>query len=222
VEGRFANRHPGRRNRDAQSQRKPVSNAIEGLEHINDCGIYHWASSIEAKLCAGTEVTIVGSGNSAGQAIVFLSSSAHRVHVLIRGDDLHKSMSSYLVERVTSLPNAVLHTMTTAASVEGSEVGLAKVVCQTAAGQKILELRHLFLFTGANPKTGWLGTCRVEVDEKGLVKTAVDGRIRAAPTFCSTVRFSSAKRVAAPVGDGAAAVGEIHSFLTARGVAPKH
>lgn len=164
---------------------------------------------------------------------MFLSSSARRVHVLIRGDDLHKSMSSYLVERVTSLPNVVLHTMTTAASVEGSEVGLAKVVCQTAAGQKILELRHLFLFTGANPNTGWRGTCRVEVDEKGLVKTAVDGRIRAAaPSALQTsvpgvfaigdVRFSSAKRVAAPVGDGAAAVKEIHSFLTARGVAPKH
>jgi thioredoxin reductase (NADPH) len=202
--------------------------AIAGLDRINGCGVYYWASSIEAKLCAGDEVALVGGGNSAGQAIVFLSSYASRVHVLIRGNDLHKSMSSYLVERVTSLSNVEVHTMTTVASVEGNEDGLARIVCQTASGRKTLELRHLFLFAGADPNTGWLSTCRVEVDEKGFVKTRMDASVHAdgPPSTLQTrvpgvfaigdVRSSSAKRVAAAVGDGAAVVAEIHSYLAIR------
>ena len=204
--------------------RKP---AIEGLDEVAGRGVYYWASSIEGRLCRGAEVVLVGGGNSAGQAAVFLSTHASRVHILIRGDSLESSMSRYLIDRIASLGNVVLHTRTVVASVRSDEWGLEAVTCSTPEGELVFDTRHLFLFTGANPNTQWLRDCSVEIDDRGFVKTGLAAGVRA-DTACfalqtnvpgvfaiGDVRNASAKRVAAAVGDGAAVVAEIHQFLSA-------
>ncbi|OUL91181.1 NAD(P)/FAD-dependent oxidoreductase, partial [Paraburkholderia hospita] len=163
----------------------------------------------------------------AGQAAVFLSTHASRVHILIRGDGLESSMSRYLIDRIASLGNVVLHTRTVVASVRSDERGLKAVTCSTPEGELAFDTRHLFLFTGANPNTQWLRDCSVEIDDRGFVKTGLAAGVRA-DTACfalqtnvpgvfaiGDVRNASAKRVAAAVGDGAAVVAEIHQFLSA-------
>jgi thioredoxin reductase (NADPH) len=201
---------------------------IERLAEVNGHGVYFWASSIEAELCQDEAIAVVGGGNSAGQAIVFLSSYARRVDVLVRGTSLENSMSRYLVDRIASLPNVILHTNTTVRSLATDEVGLAKVRCDTPSGEIDIETRHLFLFTGADPNTKWLEGCSVEVDDKGFVKTGAEtssddhGHCAALETSVpgvfaiGDVRCGSAKRVASAVGDGAAVVAEIHAFLRNR------
>ncbi len=201
--------------------------AIEGLDDVAGRGVYYWASSVEGRLCRGAEVVLVGGGNSAGQAAVYLASQASRVHMLIRGDSLEKSMSRYLIDRIASLGNVTLHTQTVIASVRSDQWGLEAVNCNTPEGERVFDTRHLFLFTGADPNTRWLRDCSVEIDERGFVKTGLAAGVRA-DTACfalqtnvpgvfaiGDVRNASAKRVAAAVGDGAAVVAEIHQFLSA-------
>ncbi|MEM5344201.1 FAD-dependent oxidoreductase [Paraburkholderia azotifigens] len=201
--------------------------AIEGLDDVAGRGVYYWASSVEGRLCRGAEVVLVGGGNSAGQAAVYLASQASRVHMLIRGDSLEKSMSRYLIDRIASLGNVTLHTQTVIASVRSDQWGLEAVNCNTPEGERVFDTRHLFLFTGADPNTQWLRDCSVGIDERGFVKTGLAAGVRA-DTACfalqtnvpgvfaiGDVRNASAKRVAAAVGDGAAVVAEIHQFLSA-------
>ncbi len=202
--------------------------AIKGLEKFEGRGTYYWASPVEAKLCKGTEVALVGGGNSAGQAVVYLASHAAHVHLLVRGDGLAASMSKYLVDRISALPNVTLHTRTQIESLDGDGRTLSSLQCKTPDGPITLDVRHLFLFTGAEPNTAWLTGCNVSTDGKGFVLTgpAANGcRGEGAPTLETSVpgvfaigdvRSASTKRVAAAVGEGAAVVSQIHDLLSTR------
>lgn len=205
--------------------RKP---AIVGLEKFEGHGTYYWASPVEARLCKGAEVALVGGGNSAGQAIVYLASHASHVHVLIRAQGLEASMSRYLIDRIAALRNVTLHRRTAIESMEGEGGALSTLNCTTPEGPLTLHVRHLFLFTGANPNTSWLQGCSVDTDQGGFVLTgnAVAGSTIYITTTLETsvpgvfaigdVRSASTKRVAAAVGEGAAVVSQIHGVLAAR------
>jgi thioredoxin reductase (NADPH) len=202
--------------------RKP---ALPDLGRYEGRGVYYWASPVEASLCRGQEVMLVGGGNSAGQAAVFLSAHAKAVHLVVRRGGLEDTMSSYLIERIAATPNIVLHTRLELAALEGDDGGLSKVRCRGIGdGREIeCETRHLFLFVGADPNSDWLHECQVALDDKGFVLTGIDaGRDhhqRALETSVDGVfavgdlRSGSTKRVAAAAGEGAAVVAEIHGYL---------
>jgi thioredoxin reductase (NADPH) len=171
---------------------------------------------------------IVGGGNSAGQGVVFLASHASHVHLLIRARDLNASMSRYLINRISRLPNVTLHTETQVTSLCGDDAGLTKVDCKTASGSVSFAVKHLFLFTGAVPNTEWLRGCNVITDEKGFVLTGAIAHQRlddpnqtletSVPGVFAIgdVRSGSTKRVAAGVGEGAAVVSQIHGVMRER------
>jgi thioredoxin reductase (NADPH) len=198
---------------------------IANLATFEGAGISYWASPIEAKLCEGEEIALVGGGNSAGQAVVFLANRVKQLHLIVRGSGLEASMSRYLVERIAALRNVTLHTGTEIVSLEGDrETGLSGAIFRrraTGAAHRC-SCRHLFLFIGADPNTGWLQGC-VELDEKGFVLTGKDaaGGPTTLPLETSRprvfavgdVRGGSTKRVAAAVGEGAAVVAQIHASL---------
>lgn len=198
---------------------------IAGLNFVSTRGVYYWASAIEGRLCQGEDVVLVGGGNSAGQAIVFLANFAKQVHVIVRKDSLRHGMSRYLVDRVTVLPNVMLHIETEVDTACTDEVGLSGVWLQSQDARVFVETRHLFLFIGAVPNTQWLRGCGVEVDDRGFITTGqpetVDASLRSLELETSVpgifaigdVRSASTKRVAAAVGEGAAVVAEIHSLL---------
>ena len=206
--------------------------SLANLTQFEGKGVYYWASPLEAKLCASEEVILVGGGNSAGQAAVFLSGFASRVHMLIRKDSLASTMSSYLIERIEATPNIVLHTHSEIVALEGGgEEGLRQVRVRDNRSEveTDYDVRRLFLFIGADPNTGWLGDCGVEVDSKGFILTGYDApgcalESRQASLETSVpgvfaigdVRANSTKRVAAAVGEGAAVVSQIHAFLARR------
>ncbi|BDB28382.1 FAD-dependent oxidoreductase [Cupriavidus sp. P-10] len=199
--------------------RRPV---LDGLERFEGSGVYYWATPVEARLCRKEPVVLVGGGNSAGQAAVFLSSHAEHVHLFIRGPSLEQTMSRYLVERVRSLPNLTLHTRIELQGLEG-DVQLRRVHYRGAGGTEgSMTTRHLFVFIGAEPNTGWLKSCGVSLDSKGFVLTGTDtAAVQTLPLQTSVkgvfaigdVRSASTKRVAAAVGEGAAVVAQIHSLL---------
>ncbi len=206
--------------------------ALPNLRQFEGRGISYWASPVEAKLCEGEEVALVGGGNSAGQAVAFLAPKVKRLHLVVRGPGLEASMSRYLIDRIAALPNVELHTGTEVESLEGDEtMGLSAVVFRERAAGATLSypLRHLFLFIGADPNATWLDRC-VAVDGKGFVitggncpqgATAASRPIlpletsRARVFAIGDVRAGSTKRVAAAVGEGAAVVAQIHSVLAA-------
>ncbi|KFX62736.1 FAD-dependent oxidoreductase [Paraburkholderia fungorum] len=198
--------------------------ALEGLDRFDGRGVYYWASPVEAKLCKRQEIVLVGGGNSAGQAIVYLATHAAKVHVLIRRSGFEATMSRYLIDRIRSLPNVFVHPNSEIGRLEADEIGLASVVLKKplADGTESFDTRHLFLFTGADPNTDWLRTCGVALDDKGFVLTgtSVDGA--SVCDLATTVdgvyaigdaRAGSTKRVAAAVGEGAAVVAQIHQLL---------
>jgi len=211
---------------------------LDGLERYEGCGVYYWASPLEAKRCYGEEVVLVGGGNSAGQAAVFLSSHAKRVHMLIRGPGLAASMSSYLIERIANTPNIELHTHTSLTALEGDGVCLAGVRWQRKGEAEVsIDARSVFLFVGADPNSGWLADCGVQVDQHGFVMTGTDvmmARCRVTGQMLNPdgslhghlettvpgvfaigdVRAGSTKRVAAAVGEGAAVVAQLHAYLS--------
>ncbi len=198
--------------------------ALEGLDRFDGRGVYYWASPVEAKLCKRQEIVLVGGGNSAGQAIVYLATHAAKVHVLIRRSGFEATMSRYLIDRIRSLPNVFVHPHSEVGRLEADDIGLASVVLKKPLpdGTASFDTRHLFLFTGADPNTDWLRTCGVELDDKGFVLTGagVDGA--SVCDLATTVegvyaigdaRAGSTKRVAAAVGEGAAVVAQIHQLL---------
>jgi thioredoxin reductase (NADPH) len=186
--------------------------------------VYYWASPVEAKLCKRQQVVLVGGGNSAGQAIVYLATHAAKVHVLIRRSGFEATMSRYLIDRIRSLPNVVVHPNSEIGQLIADESGLAAVALKKPLpdGTEQIDTRHLFLFTGADPNTDWLRTCGVELDEKGFVLTGTGADGASACDLATTVkgvyaigdaRAGSTKRVAAAVGEGAAVVAQIHQLL---------
>lgn len=201
---------------------------IEGLERFIGRGVFFGTSPIEAKLCKGLDVVIVGGGNSAGQGVVFLASHAKQVHLLIRAQGLEASMSRYLIDRIARLPNVTLHVQTEITSLSGDDSGLARIDCLKVGDALSFAVKHLFLFTGAVPNTEWLTGCNVTTDEKGFVLTGsrahrrLDDTDRTLETSVpgvfaiGDVRSGSTKRVAAGVGEGAAVVSQIHGVLQER------
>jgi thioredoxin reductase (NADPH) len=193
---------------------------IPGVEQFEGAGVSYWASAVEAKLCEGEEVALVGGGNSAGQAVVFLAPKVERLHLIIRGPGLEASMSRYLIDRIAALPNVELHPHTEIVGLEGDRrVGLTAATCHNRqTGEEVRRaLRHLFLFIGADPNAGWLQGC-VETDNKGFVITGAQSGLPLATALpgvfaIGDVRAGSTKRVAAAVGEGAAVVAQIHAFL---------
>jgi thioredoxin reductase (NADPH) len=201
---------------------------IPDLATYEGSGISYWASPLEAKLCLGEDVALVGGGNSAGQAVVFLSPRVKRLHLVVRGDGLEASMSRYLIERIAALPNVELHTGTQIVALEGDRTrGLTAGVFRGRAGAtRTCRIRHLFLFIGADPNSDWLKGC-VDLDRDGFVVTGVPRVGVSAPDrpllpletsrrgvfAIGDVRSGSTKRVAAAVGEGAAVVAQIHALL---------
>jgi thioredoxin reductase (NADPH) len=195
---------------------------LPGIEDYEGSGVHYWASPIEARLCAGEEVALVGGGNSAGQAAVFLAGHVRKVHMLVRRG-LAETMSRYLVDRIAALPNVELHTETEIVAVEGRDGALSAITWRDrkTGAETRAPIRHLFLFIGADPNTGWLSRCAVAVDDKGFVLTGAQaggGRLpletsRPGVFAIGDVRSGSTKRVAAAVGDGARVVQALHGVL---------
>jgi thioredoxin reductase (NADPH) len=193
--------------------------AAANLAEFEGTSVHYWASPLEAKLCAGQEVALVGAGNSAGQGVVYLASQVRKVRLLVRGPNLAAKMSRYLVDRISGLSNVEVLTQTNITGLEGAGGVLEAVRWRGPAGEETRHpLRHLFLFIGADPNTDWLAGSGVALDRKGFVLTGGDvGR----PLETSMrgvfaigdVRAGSTKRVAAAVGEGAQAVAALHAFL---------
>jgi thioredoxin reductase (NADPH) len=201
---------------------------IENLETFEGRGVWYWASPIEARLCAEQEIVLVGGGNSAGQAAVFLSGHARKVYMVIRGGGLGASMSRYLIERIEATPNIELMFNTEVVALEGTaEQSLERVRWRSRLSpeESTLEIRNLFLFVGADPATGWLDGCGVTVDRGGFVVTGAQSEQnqgRAVPPLETSVpgvfavgdvRSGSVKRVGGAIGEGAQVVAALHGFL---------
>jgi thioredoxin reductase (NADPH) len=201
--------------------------ALANLAQFEGAGVYYGATAIEAQVCRTEEVAIVGGGNSAGQAAVFLAASARHVHILVRGAGLSETMSRYLISRIEASPGITLRTRTEIEALEG-DGHLERIRWRdaTTGTSDTHEIRHLFVMTGAEPNTAWLGGC-LELDAKQFVRTGADlgagwplGR---SPYMLETslpgvfavgdIRAGSVKRVASAVGEGSMAVQFVHKAL---------
>jgi thioredoxin reductase (NADPH) len=206
---------------------------VENLARFEGCGVWFWASRMEAQLCAAKEVVLVGGGNSAGQAAVFLSAHAAKVRMMVRGPGLAASMSRYLIDRIAATPNIELMPHTELVALDGSDkTGLEKVRWRNRETGEETEapIANVFLFVGADPATAWLETCGVGVDKAGFVLTgqaASNGDNRLIGPLESTVpgifavgdvRSGSVKRVGGAIGEGAEVVAALHKFLADRPV----
>jgi thioredoxin reductase (NADPH) len=196
---------------------------VADLEQYEGSCVHYWASPLEGRLCTGQEVALVGAGNSAGQAVVYLASQVAKVWLLVRGRDLGASMSRYLVERIEGLPNVETITQAQITGLEGQPGQLEAVRWRLASGEEVRRpIHHLFLFIGATPNTQWLDPSRVVLDPKGFILTGADvapGRRHLETSLdgvfaVGDVRSGSVKRVAAAVGEGAQVVAALHAFLT--------
>jgi thioredoxin reductase (NADPH) len=197
--------------------------SIPNLDEFECTSVHYWASPLEAKLCAGQEVALVGGGNSAGQAAVYLANQAAKVWLLVRGDDLAASMSRYLVDRIRGLTNVEVLTRTGVTGLEGRDGMLEAIRWRRgASGEEVRRpIQHLFLFIGAEPNTDWLAGSGVALDAKGFVLTGADTSKKLRPLETSRegvfaigdVRSGSIKRVAAAVGEGAQVVATLHAHL---------
>jgi len=195
----------------------------ERLESFEGTSVHYWASPLEAKLCADQEVALVGAGNSAGQAAVYLASHVSKVWMLVRGPSLADSMSRYLVDRISSLPNIEVLTGATITGLEGRDGILEGIRWRHLGSEEEVSqsLRHIFLFIGADPNTDWLSGSGVERDSKRFILTGADAGESRHPLETSRrriyaigdVRSGSVKRVAAAVGEGAQVVAALHAAL---------
>ena len=200
---------------------------LDNLDEFEGTSVHYWASPLEGKLCAGQEVALVGAGNSAGQAVVYLASQVEKVWMIVRGPDLSASMSRYLIDRIKAQPNIELVTESEVTRLEGKDGQLEAIRWQNrrTGAETRRELKHLFLFIGASPNTDWLSRCGVALDDKGFVRTgeALTKDCGALETSrkgvfaIGDVRAGSVKRVAAAVGEGAQVVAALHAYLTGAG-----
>jgi len=210
--------------------RKP---ALENLSQFEGAGVYYGATPMEAQLCAGEEVIVVGGGNSAGQAAVFLAQGARRVQILVRGDGLADTMSRYLVRRIEDNPAIVLRTRAEIVALEGDRhVERVQWRDNVTGRLEAADVRHVFVMAGAAPNTSWLDRC-VVLDEHGFIKTGPDlsqddlaaaaWPLQRPPYLLETsrpgvfavgdVRGGNVKRVASAVGEGSIAVAFVHQVL---------
>ena len=207
--------------------------AIDKLSTFEGAGVYYAATPMEAQLCAGDEAIVVGAGNSAGQAAVFLAQTSKHVHMLVRGGGLADSMSRYLIRRIEDSPAITVRTRTEIVAVEGNG-HLERVRWSSSATgtTETRDFRHVFMMTGAVPNTGWVDGCLV-LDDKGFIKTGPDlspedlaaagWPVGRAPSLLETsragvfavgdVRGGNIKRVASAVGEGSIAVAFVHQVL---------
>lgn len=200
---------------------------LPNLSDFEGVGVHYAATALEADLCAGREIAIVGGGNSAGQAAVFLSRFAAHVHMLIRKDTLSSTMSEYLVDRIEASPKITLHRQTEVVGLEG-EHSLERVKWRNmeTGEERTCDIRNLFLMIGAVPNTAWLKGC-VALDDQGFVHTGPEAKgswFREREPFIletsqpgvfavGDVRSGSVKRVASSVGEGSVAVQSVHRAL---------
>jgi thioredoxin reductase (NADPH) len=202
---------------------------IPTLAQFEGSCVHYWASPIEARLCGGQEVALVGAGNSAGQAAVYLAAHTRKVWMLARGKSLEASMSRYLCERIHAQPNIEVLNETEITALEGHEGSLERVRWRNrVSGEETTRpMSHLFLFIGADPNTDWLARSDIMLDAKGFARTGSecgDGRhaletSRAGVFAIGDVRSGSVKRVSAAVGEGAQVVAAVHAYLARAGVA---
>ena len=193
--------------------------AIDRLAEFEGRGVWYWASPSEARLCRGEPVIVVGGGNSAGQAAVFLASHASQVRMMIRGTGLAASMSQYLIERLRATSNIELLTETEIVSLDGAAAGgLERVRWRTRTEEHTSPIRHVFLFAGADPATDWLAGCGVALDRAGFVITGGGDSplVSSVPGVFAVgdVRASSVKRVGSAIGEGAQVVAALHRYLS--------
>ena len=202
---------------------------VEHCSRFEGAGVYYAATPNEAQMCRGSDVVLVGGGNSAGQAAVYLSQNARKVFLLIRGDDLCKSMSSYLAHRIMNTPNIEILRCTEVIRMNGDgHLNSVEILNKITGEKKTLTTAALFSFIGANPRTDWLPP-EIEKDEKHFVRTGIelgDSRqwtLKRQPFLLETsrpgvfaagdVRSGSVKRVASAVGEGSMAVQFVHEYL---------
>jgi thioredoxin reductase (NADPH) len=207
--------------------------ALADLTRFVGVGVYYAATHVESQLCTNEEVIVVGGGNSAGQAAVYLAGSCRRVNILVRSSGLADSMSRYLIGRIDDTPNITLHVRTELTALEGSD-RLERVTWRDAVSgaDTTNDIRHVFLMTGAVPNTRWLQGC-VPLDDRGFVRVGSDLRpedllaarwpLPRAPYLMETgvpgifavgdVRSGSVKRVASAVGEGSISVQLVHRVL---------
>jgi thioredoxin reductase (NADPH) len=191
---------------------------LDRLEAFEGAGIFYAATDMEARFCHNTEAVVVGGGNSAGQAAMYLSRTATCVHIVVRGDSLAASMSNYLTQRLEADPAIQIHYDTEITDLHG-EGHLEGVTFTTPQGDRVIDTRALFVMIGAAPNTGWLSGL-VETDDRGFVKTGAQVG-RETPYETATdgvfavgdVRSGSVKRVASAVGEGSVVVSRIWSYL---------
>lgn len=186
-------------------------------------GIHYAATPMEANICTGEEVVVVGGGNSAGQAAVFLSRSVAHVHILVRGDGLAATMSDYLIQRIDRSPKITLHSRSGITALEG-DARLSQVTWTNhgSGAAQTIACSNVFVMIGAEPNTDWLSGC-LELDAHGFVVTGQDsgGRLLGSPFVTTTpgvfavgdVHAGSVKRVASSVGEGSVVVSAIHQYL---------
>ncbi len=200
---------------------------VENLGAFDGSCVHYWASPLERKLCAGKDVALVGGGNSAGQAVVYLSTLASRISLLVRGTSLETSMSRYLVDRIAGLPNVEVLLQTQVSALEGQGGILEAIRYRHVRSHQETRrpIGQLFLFIGADPNTSWLSGSGVALDAKGFVRAGSDAGVgrRALETTLDgvfavgDVRSGSTKRVAAAVGEGAQVIATIHAYLAGAG-----
>jgi thioredoxin reductase (NADPH) len=208
--------------------------AIENLGQFEGAGVYYAATPMEAQLCAGEEIIVVGGGNSAGQAAVFLAQTCRHVHMLVRGDGLADTMSRYLIRRIEDSPAITLHTRTEVVAVEGNgQLSRVYWSSRRSGSPEPRDIRHVFMMTGAVPNTRWVQGC-LAMDDKGFIRTGPDlsredlaaarWPLSRSPYLLETsrpgvfavgdVRSGNIKRVASAVGEGSIAVAFVHQVLS--------
>ncbi|MDX6806981.1 FAD-dependent oxidoreductase [Terrihabitans rhizophilus] len=196
---------------------------VDNYHAYEGSGIHYAATAMEAGLCSGQDVVVVGGGNSAGQAAVFLSQSVRHVHILVRGTGLAATMSDYLVERIESSPHITVHAHSTVTALQGDQFLRTVTWSNRQTGEsQTHDVGALFVMIGAEPNTEWLDGC-LDLDEKGFVLTGRSGSGSADTIQYATstpgifavgdVRSGSVKRVASSVGEGSVVVHAIHRFL---------
>ncbi|GAB5468210.1 MAG: FAD-dependent oxidoreductase [Rhodospirillales bacterium] len=195
---------------------------LDSCKRYEGQGIHYAATALEAQFCTGTEIVVVGGGNSAGQAAVFLAGHAKHVHILVRGPGLADSMSDYLVQRIARSQHITLHSHSELTRLEGERglTGAAWINRQT--GETLSrDIANIFVMIGAVPNTAWLDDC-VHLDDKGFVITGAEGASAYQTSIpgifaVGDVRSGSVKRVASGVGEGSVCISAVHAYLAGRG-----